>query len=198
MSNREQHHTPPASGTRILRRGTDRTETWIGWLLIVLTFLGTPSAALGTHAYVSRSSLRVVHSEQLTRRPATARLLRDTPPVTGTTATNLVDAPVRIDRPGRAPYDTNAPFPADEHAGTTTRVWVDVRTGHTVPPPLTQAQADRGAAMAAALAGLSVPFCSLVAWTSARWLLDDRRYKQWDAEWEAFEPRWSRKFGHRD
>jgi hypothetical protein len=174
-----------------LRRRSDRVEALavLGTMLILLACLWPAFAVAGT---VYREGAAREQSEPEVRRSVMALVLQDAVRTTTITAQGTVvevKAKVRWQAPDGRERVAVRTVPADARAGSTLRMWVD-EAGDPVPAPRQHAQTVADAAVAgfgvmAVAAGLL-----FVALTVVRWLLDRRRYADWDTEWTVAEQRW--------
>ncbi|MGV9941323.1 Rv1733c family protein [Streptomyces sp. NPDC003401] len=184
-----RHGGHASRGANPLRRPSDRFECWCRRVLVVVLLLGLPAAAVsaGTAAY--EASMDTVRAQTAERHQVTARLTADV--VGDDRATR--PAQVRwtdtdgVVRTGAALVRSGTP------AGATVRVWVD-RKGTVTGPPASGLNATTSGWLMGGMAAFGVVATSGAAWTGTRLLLDRRRYAQWDAEWNAVEPRWSERF----
>ncbi|MFD7643394.1 hypothetical protein ACFV4P_22380 [Kitasatospora sp. NPDC059795] len=170
-----------------LRRSSDRLQWWAARLLLVVAIGGVP-AALAVGLAVHQDQARAVREEAATRHPQTARLLADVPVAVGVTTTR---AAVAWNTDG-ADHRASAVVTAGQPAGTPVRIWLD-DDGQVVPQPAGAGEAAAVAVTAALLTATAVPLLSILAWRGVSILLDRRRYAGWDAEWQQFEPQWTRR-----
>lgn len=182
-------HTPPRVNP--LRRPSDRFEWWFRHLLMIVLVLGLPAAAYsaGTTAY--GASMRTVRAQAAERHAVTARLTENVrreknslakqpAQIRWTDAGGVVRTGAVLVKPGTS-------------KGTAVRVWVDRKGTVTSPPTSTLNATTTGWVMGGA-AAFGVAFGAYGLWAGTRWLVDRRRYAQWDTEWERAEPLWSARF----
>ncbi|WP_432119490.1 Rv1733c family protein [Streptomyces sp. bgisy032] len=196
MSTRNPPHAsgplPPgqehaAKGTNPLRRTSDRVESWLRGVLMLLLAVGLPVAALsaGTTAY--ESSLRTVRAQAAERQEVTARLTSD---IDGVTTNGKRGAEVRwTDADGTERTGSTLVEPGTAE-GAAVRVWVD-RDGGLTSPPMNGFDASFAGWFVGGMAAAGVAVAYAAARAGACHLLDRRRYAQWAAEWDVVEPRWS-------
>ncbi|MFJ9719861.1 hypothetical protein ACIRPQ_28715 [Streptomyces sp. NPDC101213] len=184
-----RHDGHASRGANPLRRPSDRFEWWCRRVLLVVLLLGLPAAAVsaGTTAY--EASMDTVRAQAAERHQVTARLTSDvkgdgwaTRPaqVRWTDAAGVVRTGAALVEPGTAKGDT-------------VRVWVD-REGDVTGPPASELNATTSGWLVGGMAAFGVAAASGAAWAGTRRVLDRRRYAQWDAKWNAVEPRWSARF----
>ncbi|MEV6019260.1 MULTISPECIES: hypothetical protein [unclassified Streptomyces] len=181
-------HAP--KGANPLRRPSDTFEWWFLRLLVVVLAVGLPLAAYGAGTTAYRTSMGTAHAQAGQRHEVTARLTEDvkrdayvakqSAHVRWTRADGIVRTAVAMVKPGTS-------------KGTAVRVWVD-RNGNATSPPTSALNArTTGWAMGGAAAfGVAFGVCGV--WAGTRLLLERRRYRQWEAEWELAEPLWSTRF----
>ncbi|WP_329000965.1 hypothetical protein OHA18_41860 [Kribbella sp. NBC_00709] len=174
-----------------LRRSTDRIETALLWCTLVAALLLIPvGAAVGTGVQNSldASAARqraVLHQVQ-------ARTLesseRQVPAVQGDV---LSQVPVSYVDPRGAEQRRMTSVVIGTKAGAEVTIWLD-RSGNIVTAPLSKSDS-------AAFGGTAGFFTVLGGWLAlwgvfnlARVPLNRRRSREWDAEWLAIAPRWSR------
>ncbi|MCC3766177.1 hypothetical protein [Streptomyces sp. UNOC14_S4] len=172
-----------------LRRRSDRCQSWLGACLLLLLFPALLGVPLLVAQDVYASQMRTLHTQSAQRQRITVRVTADA--VTDTSAgLSSQRAPVRwTDAEGTVRTGT-ADVPAGSVKGATVPVWVDDK-GRPVKPPMTRddALAVSWSAACMTAAGLAAAYCGMRAALVA--VLNRQRYAQWEAEWEAVEPRWS-------
>ncbi|GGN48611.1 hypothetical protein GCM10011579_001410 [Streptomyces albiflavescens] len=89
-------------------------------------------------------------------------------------------------RTGRALMDSG------QKAGSKVVIWLDAK-GQLTTEPSTASAAATEAPLFGAGAALAFGCLTYAAGRVAHWRLDQRRYEQWDREWDQFGPQW----GHR-
>jgi hypothetical protein len=172
-------------GRSSLVRTSDRVESWVLALMLVVVLLALPfSIALGAQTYAQQAHLSAVQHRD--RAPATATLLVDAP------AANTTSDPAqtRVTVPVRAEWSLDTGLHRtgviDAHPGldkgSTMTIWVG-RDGDPVPPPLSSATAVWNAAAAAISAWLLVAGCCALVYWGVRRALDRARYRGWEREW---------------
>ncbi|MGY1742973.1 MULTISPECIES: Rv1733c family protein [unclassified Blastococcus] len=178
-------------GSGPLKRRSDRVQV-AGRLLLALSFLLAPVAAVTASSAVS-AQLRSVAADQAAERSQTrAVLLEDAPGPTaaaGPGSAGAVPARVTWAGPRGTREEGTALVPPRAEAGTAVEVWVD-REGHRTLAPLD----PRGIpAQAGAMGGVTLVGIPLVTWLLYVALctgLDRHRERGWAREWAAVEPDW--------
>jgi hypothetical protein len=161
-----------------LRRRTDKIETWLGTLTLVVFLAGAPvlSVAAG-RAWVTGHSGRQV----------SAVLLQAAPSVTGLVPARWI-APDGRARTGRIPVSRGLA------AGRTVSLWVNA-AGSPTRQLLNHGAVLGREALAAVFAPVALGWVLLCLAEVGRWALDRRRLADWDAAWAAVGPQWTRRFG---
>jgi hypothetical protein len=175
-----------------LRRRSDRVETAVFGLLLVVFGVAAPFAAHAAGSWSYAVSERQAQAQQATLHRVKATLLEKADPWNG--YANAPGAAPEVSAWWRAPdgqLRTGKLFvPAGGPAGSTVTVWTN-RAGQLTDPPLQRTQVASRAQVteAFAVAGLAVVLFAL-GWL-ARQVLNRRRMAAWDADWLATGPRWS-------
>jgi hypothetical protein len=177
-----------------LRRRSDRAETAILAVLLA-AFLGSaPFAALAASNWANGVSQREQQSQQATYRQVRAVLL-ETPlapaAVVGYGVALLPEAAARWTAPGGQIRTGLVTVPATAKKGSTVLVWTDPSGQLVAPLPRTEIVARSALAGGTAVTILAV-ILTLVA-VLARRTLNRRRLADWEADWLANGPRWTRR-----
>ncbi|MEI5525476.1 hypothetical protein WB401_12995 [Streptomyces brasiliscabiei] len=190
-------HTPgpPAprdgiGGSNPLVRPSDRVESWIRRVLLVVLVLGLPVAAYSAGTTVYQSSMRTVQVQKAERQEITARLAED--------LERDNDAAKQIARVRWTGEDGDmrtgeALVKAGTDKGASVRVWLD-RDGNLTAPPMNTLNAKTAGWLAGGMAAFGVAMGCYAVRSGTRVLLDRGRYAQWDADWDRVEPLWSARF----
>ncbi|MGV9452545.1 Rv1733c family protein [Streptomyces sp. NPDC003635] len=179
-----------AKGVTPLRRTSDRCESWVRGLLMLLLVLGLPVAAVSAGLAAYESSMHTVQAQSADRHEVTARLTSE---VKGDPEEGKRQAQVRwTDDNGTVRTGTTL-VTAGTVKGAAVRVWVD-REGTVTSPPMNELTAQTNGWFAGGMAAIGVGAGVYAARAGMRWVLDRRRYAQWDAEWDLVEPLWSARF----
>ena len=172
-----------------LRRGTDRVEDALAWLLTALgmiVLIGAVTVGVGVYTQsMDRSS-------QSVRVQATAVLLVDASDKVADTGSAALFAgvPARwTDSVGRQ-HEDEVLARSDSRAGDQVSIWLD-RDGYLTSPP--------GSSLSAALDGLMIGIavlglgCSLIAaaWIGLRRIIFNHNTHAWEREWARIGPEWT-------
>ncbi|WNM32103.1 hypothetical protein RKE30_17640 [Streptomyces sp. Li-HN-5-11] len=171
-----------------LRRHDDVVEAWIVLAMWVVILVG--GAIVWT--VTARAADQEFAWQRADRRAAPAVLLTDARQSTSTGSdTHRALAKVRWTAPDGTVRTARTLVPSGLHSGTAVTVWHDGRGALTTEPPgPTEAAAEAvlfGGAAATAFSGLVIGAAAL-----GRRRLDQRRYDQWEAEWDVVGPRWEK------
>jgi len=178
-----------------LRRRTDKIAVCLAALLVVVFLLGAPVVSM----VAIGAAGRMAAGQQVTRSwrqvSAVVQKAAPAPPAWELSGYSWVrarwTAPDGRARAGQIPVSTAAAV------GQTVRVWVDAAGTPTGPPPNPGAViADQAAAALAAVVTLGVTLVCLMC--AVRWALNRRRLANWETEWAAVGPQWTRRFQSRD
>ncbi|MEU6809967.1 hypothetical protein ABZ920_13395 [Streptomyces sp. NPDC046831] len=173
-----------------LRRREDLVEGWVllsAWLVVAV---GGPFTGVVT----AQATVDSLAQQRADRHPATATVAGDAVrPDTGRVGagSDRVFATVRWTAPDGSRHSDQTLVDAGARAGDRITVWTD--GGNRVsPPPLTPVQALTQAAVTGASASLAVTGAAAGGFYAVRVVLDRRRARAWDAEWEEVGPQWGR------
>ena len=178
-----------------LRRRTDKIAVCLAALLVVVFLLGAPVVSM----VAIEAAGRMAAGQQVTRSwrqvSAVVQKAAPAPPAWELSGYTWVrarwTAPDGRARAGQIPVSTAVAV------GQTVRVWVDAAGTPTGPPPNPGAViADQAAAALAAVVTLGVTLVCLMC--AVRWALNRRRLANWETEWAAVGPQWTRRFQSRD
>jgi hypothetical protein len=176
-----------------LRRRTDKIAACLSVLLLAVFLIGAPflsAAAAGWAGHHGDAELRATRSWH----QVSAVLLRSAPAPTAVSGYYQVLA--RWTTPAGRARTGRIPVSADMAAGRTVRLWVDAAGSPTDPPPNLWAVPTRQAAAAVAGAAALGIVLLCLAW-AGRWVLDRRRFADWEAAWAVVGPQWTRRFRSR-
>lgn len=186
-------YRPPVPALPV-RRGTDRLEDAVAWLLGALALL-VLVAALVTGADVRARTLDAREVQLAERTPVRAVVLEAPAVVRADNETRaLVVVPVRWTGPDGRDQEGRAVLESPVAAGNEVPIWVD-RNDRPVPAPVTGTTAvvaGIAAAGAVAASGWAVLYG---AWAAVRRFTLARNARAWDEEWTRLEPRWSGREG---
>jgi hypothetical protein len=174
-----------------LRRGTDRVEDALAWLLMALgmiVLIGAVTVGVGVYT----QSMDRSRADQSVRVQATAVLLVDASDKVADqgSAALFAGVPARwTDSVGRQ-HEDEVLARLDSRAGDQVSIWLD-RDGDLTSPP--------GSALSVALDGLVIGIvvlglgCSLIAavWMGLRRIIFNRNARAWEREWARVGPEWT-------
>lgn len=173
------------AGRNTLARRSDRVEAGLLVAAIIWCLTAVP-VAVSVGSLVRAHELPVVLGQMAERHQASAVTLADSAPAAaGLAITMSQQVPGRWRGPDGQDRTGNVPVNPGSATGTVVPIWLD-RDGRVTAPPMTPVDADAAAwgsgflffsgAFAAAAGGI---------WFARR-LLDRRRARQWEREWESF------------
>ncbi|MFJ4557344.1 hypothetical protein ACIP4Q_14745 [Streptomyces massasporeus] len=172
-----------------LRRREDLVEAWIllaAWL--VAGVVGPVAGVLSVRATVD-----ALAQQRAERRPASAVVVDDASRsfVSGGVTVDHVIATVRWTAADGTSHTGRTQVDAGSKAGERVAVWMDQGERLTTPPQ-TPGQADIEAAFTGVAAFIGVATAAAAGFYGARVVLDRRRSRAWDAEWQKQGSRWGR------
>lgn len=172
-----------------LRRREDLVEAWIlltAWL--VAAVVGPVAGVLSVRATVD-----ALAQQRAERRPASAVVVDDASRsfVSGGVTVDQVIATVRWTAADGTSHTGRTQVDAGSKAGERVAVWMDQEERLTTPPQ-TPGQADIEAAFMGVAAFTGVATAAAAGFYGARVVLDRRRSRAWDAEWQKQGSRWGR------
>lgn len=176
-----------------LRRRTDRIEIATVWTAVVLLLAALPAAlVIGFGVY--HQNMTVVHQQE-SQRQNVAALLTGAAPVTedGQDGQTVFVSQAQWTTSNGA-HSGLIQVPVNTQAQSVVHIWTDA-SGAQVQAPLAWEYAfGRGA-----LSGVTaLTAFGLVLWGAvglARWQLNRRRFRDWEAEWQHIDPRWTQPAG---
>jgi uncharacterized membrane protein YhaH (DUF805 family) len=171
-----------------LRRSSDRVETAVLALLVIVFLVAAPFAALASGSW----ALARAHQAQLAERAS----LYQVPAVV-----------LKLDAPSGAAYGdpgaqarwtahdgkvitSEIPVPLGTAVGSTQWLWT-TRDGQVTDPPLQDSQVTGQAYVAEGFAVVILAVLLSITGLLARRTLDRRRMAAWDTEWRAIGPHWT-------
>ncbi|MCW2880576.1 MAG: hypothetical protein JWQ95_4676 [Sphaerisporangium sp.] len=176
-----------------LRRRSDRIET-VAVLITLLVLVACLWPAVLAGRIVYQRGVMAERAEPGLRQPVTAVLLEDAASTTAVSSQGTVlgiKAKARWYTPTGRMRTEVVSVPAQAKAGSTLELWVD-GSGRPTTAPRTHPQtvADSVVAGFGVMAGATgVLFLNLAVF---RWMLDRRRYVDWDKAWTSAHDRWRR------
>ncbi|MGG7569351.1 Rv1733c family protein [Streptomyces sirii] len=186
-------HGHPPEAANPLRRTSDRVESGVFRLLMLLLVFGLPVASTCAGLAACDSSMRAVQAQSTERYEVTARLASNVEGVQRRTENAEHRAQVRwTDRNGKERTGI-ALVKGGTPEGATVRIWLK-RDGSISSPPMTVRDATATGWLVGGMTAVGVASALFGARAGMRLVLDRRRHAQWDAEWASVEPRWSARF----
>jgi hypothetical protein len=172
-----------------LRRATDRAETVVLTVLVVLLLAGGPFAALATGSWTHAMAQRTQFAQEASRRQVTAVVVSIVPPSAGDWGLTW-QARARWRAPDGREVTNEIPVPSNTAVGATLPVWTDL-SGRSTTAPLLDSQVS-GQVVTGEILGV-ISLAAVLAVTGALVLswINKRRMADWDAEWRATGPRWT-------
>lgn len=171
-----------------LRRGLDRLEGMLIVALAVVFLAGAPLAAVVAGHVAYADGARKAELELVNWHRVRAVLLAR--PIS-TNYTGPPEAPAAWTASDGTRHTGAVPAPPGAQPGSAVRVWIDA-AGRLTGPPLTPEQVRGQEILVAALAPVALGLLLVGAGLLAHCLLSRRRLADWDADWYATGPRWSR------
>jgi hypothetical protein len=171
-----------------LRRGSDRVETAVLALLVIVFLVAAPFATLASGSW----ALARAHQAQLAERASSyqvpAVVLKLDEPSGGA----FLDAQARARwtaHDGKV-ITGDIAVPLGTAAGATHWLWTTA-DGQLTNPPLEDSQVTGQAYVAEGFTVVILAILLTSTGLMTRWTLDKRRMAAWDAEWRATGPRWT-------
>ena len=178
-----------------LRRGTDRVESALRLVMILLVVTAVPAAAVAVGRWADHYALHRAQAQRAVDHQVTAVLLEDAPAVgIPDPYTSVQTAWVPRRQPPGQPSRTGEVLAlTGAHKGSTVRTWINP-SGAVTDPPLDRRFVVGDVWLAVMATCLVSWLLLLVTGVLVRRGLDRRRLRAWEAEWRASGPLWS---GHR-
>jgi hypothetical protein len=181
-------------GRNPLRRRTDRIEALISVTLLAVFLVGAPLFGTSIGRWVHQGGLSEQRAQQSWHQ--TPAVLLATAPAVPSYAfrvswQNTVPVPAQWRGPGGQQRSGAVPAPPGSRVGQLVPVWVD-GSGRATGPPLLGVELTRRVVGAEVLAPLALAILLLIVAFVARWLLNRRRLRDWEAGWASIGPRWTK------
>ena len=179
-----------------LRRGTDRVESALRLVMILLVVTAVPAAAVAVGRWADHYALHRAQAQRAVDHQVTAVLLEDAPAVgipDPYTSVQTAWVPARWQPPGQPSRTGEVLVLTGAHKGSTVRTWINP-SGAVTDPPLDRRFVVGDVWLAVMATCLVSWLLLLVTGVLVRRGLDRRRLRAWEAEWRASGPLWS---GHR-
>jgi len=179
-----------------LRRTVDRVETGIRLTALALVLVAVPAGAFVAGRTADHVFLHQAQAQQSADHQVTAVLTQDAP-ATGTVdpyaSVQTAWAAARWTAPDGTAHSGQVLVPAGAAKGTAARIWINAE-GAITDPPAGHKDIMAEVAVTVMVVGILLLLLVLGAEALAVRGLNRRRFRDWDAEWRAIEPRWT---GHR-
>ena len=179
-----------------LRRGTDRIETALRFVVILLVVAAVPAAAVAVGRLADHDALHRAQVQRAVDRQVTAVLLEEAPGAgipDPYTSVQTAWVPARWQPPGQPARTGEVLAQVGAHKGSTVRTWINP-SGVVTDPPLGHRVVVGDVWLAVMATCLMSWLLLLVAGVLVHRELDRRRLRAWETEWRASGPLWS---GHR-
>ena len=171
-----------------LRRGSDRVETAVLALLVIVFLAAAPFAALASGSW----ALARAHQAQLAERASSyqvpALVLKLEAPSGG--AYGDPSAQARWTAHDGKVVTGDIAVPLGAAVGSTQWLWTTA-DGQLTNPPLEDSQVTGQAYFAEGFSVFTLAVLLTVTGLVTRWTLDKRRMAAWDTEWRSTGPRWT-------
>lgn len=171
-----------------LRRGSDRVETAVLALLVIVFLAAAPFAALASGSWALARARQAQLTERASSYQVPAVVLKLDAPSGGAYADPGAQA--RWTARNGTVITSEIPVPLGTAAGSTQWLWT-TGDGRLTNPPLQDSQVTGQAYVAEGLAVAILAVLLTITGLVTRWTLDRRRMAAWDAEWRATGPRWT-------
>jgi hypothetical protein len=176
-----------------LRRTVDRAETAIRLTLLVLILTVVPAAAVVAGRWADTAALAQTRQQDAATHVVSARLLEPAPTVGAPdpyAGAEVAWVPARWSAPDGRTRTGDVLAPVGASKGSTVSTYVDASGNFTDPPP-SRGEVVGNVFMTVTLVGLSVLAILLAAEAVSHQILERRRLKAWDTEWQTVAPRWT-------
>lgn len=171
-----------------LRRDTDRMETVVLAVLVLVLLVGTPFAALASGTWVHGMARQAQLSQQASRYQVQADVLTVAAPADDKSLAFQVQARWRA--PDGREVTAEVAAPSGTTAGEQLQVWTD-KAGAITSAPLLDSQVAEQTLLGQVLGGFTAAGVLVLAGLVALSALNKRRMAAWDADWHATGPRWT-------
>lgn len=173
-----------------LRRASDRVETVVLAVLVIVFLAGAPFTALACGQWAYDTAHQAQLSQEASWHQVPARVLKVSS-VGGGYAVLATQAQARWTAPDGKVVTGEIPIPPGTGPGATVRVWT-TDDGQLTDSPMQHSQVTTTAYFAGTFGVITLMTLLSVTGLLARRALDRRRMAAWDAEWRASGPRWTR------
>lgn len=177
---------------RLPRRGADRLEDGLAWLLMLAALL-TAGLAVVTGVGVTGNAAARAEREAADRTSVSATVLQDAPGLAGspdTTASARVRADVSWTVADGTARTARALVPPASRAGEIVTIWLD-RAGNPVDQPNTAANAPLAGIAAGFVVLLGGALLLALSWLGVRYWTNTLKDRGWEREWARVGPEWT-------
>ena len=179
-----------------LRRRTDRIETALRLVMLILLVVAVPVAAIVAGRQADHAALRRASDQEAAEHQVRAVLLRSVPAQAISdpyTSIETAWVPARWQPPGLPPRTGEVEAPVGALKGSTVATWVSA-SGAIATPPANHRTIVGDVCIAVTLTCLASWLALLLLDVLARRILHRRRMSAWETAWRRTGPIWS---GHR-
>ena len=177
-----------------LRRRTDKIAAWLAALLLAMFLIGAPVLSIAAIGWAGRTGA----TEQQAARSwhKVSAVLQQAAPSYSREILGHSQVQARWTAPDGRARAGAIPVSAGLAAGHTIPLWVDEAGLATGPPPGHGAVLAREAT-AGVVATVALGIVLLCLASVGKWVLDRRRFADWEAAWSTVGPQWTRRFRSR-
>lgn len=172
-----------------LRRATDRAETVVLTVLVILLLAGGPFAALAAGSWTHAMAQRTQLAQEASRRQVTAVVVSIVPPSAGDWGPTW-QAQARWRAPDGREVTDEIAVPSSTAVGATLPVWTDL-SGDFTTAPLLDSQVSGQVVTGEVIGVISLAGVLTVSGALVLSRINKRRMADWDADWRATGPRWT-------
>jgi hypothetical protein len=171
-----------------LRRGSDRVETAVLALLVIVFLAAAPFAVLASGSWTLARAHQAQLAERASSYQVSAVVLKLDAPSGG--AYGDPGAQARWTAHDGTVITGEIPVPLGTTVGATQWLWTTA-DGQFANPPLADSQVTGQAYVAEGFTVFTLAVLLTVAGLMTRWRLDKHRMAAWDADWRSTGPRWT-------
>jgi hypothetical protein len=171
-----------------LRRGSDRAETAVLALLVIVFLAAAPFAMLASGSWALARAHQTQLAERVSSYQVPALVLKLEAPSGGAYADPGAQA--RWTAHDGTVITSDIAVPLGTAVGATQWLWTTA-DGQLTNPPLEDSQVTGQAQVAEGFSVVTLAVLLTGTGLVTRWTLNKRRMAAWDAEWRVTEPRWT-------
>ena len=171
-----------------LRRSSDRLETAVLALLVIVFLAAAPVTALACGSWALARAHQAQLAEQASSYQVPAVVLKLDAPSGGAYADPGAQA--KWTAHDGTVITGEIPVRLNTAVGSTQWLWTTA-DGRLIDPPLRDSQVTGQAYMAEGVGVITLAALLAITGLVTRWTLDKRRMAAWDAEWQSTGPRWT-------